>query len=82
MVGVAVKVTLVPAQTLLVEGVMVIDGVSIGLTTIVILLLVAVADVTQVALLVKMQETILPLLKVADEKVELLAPACIPFTNH
>lgn len=62
MVGVAVKVTDVPAQILLPGlAAMVTDGVTLVLTTIVILLLVAVAGLAQDALLVITQLTTSPL---------------------
>lgn len=83
MVGVAVKVTTVPAHTVL-PGVLVIvtAGVSELYTIIVTVLLVTVAGVAHVALLVRSQVTTSPLAKELLEKVGLPLPAGTPFTYH
>jgi hypothetical protein len=83
LVGVAVKVTLVPAQ---IEfpgfAEILIEGTTIGFTVIVMLFDVAVVVLTQGALLVNTQVTICPLVKVVVVNVELLVPAFTPFTLH
>ena len=67
---------------LLADATIVTAGVNNGLTTIITLLLVALAAVTHVALLVIMQVTSSPLASVLVVKVGLLAPALLPFTCH
>ena len=81
--GTAVKVTLVPAQIVL-PGFAEMDteGTTTGLTTIVMLLEVAVVGLAQVALLVNTQVTICPLVRVVVIKVVLLVPTFPPFTFH
>ena len=83
LVGVAVNVTDVPAQMVL-PGFAAIDteGVSIGLTVIVMPLLVAVAGVAHVALLVNTHVTTSLLLRVVLEYVVLLVPTLVLFTFH
>ena len=81
--GTAVKVTLVPAQIVLpVFAVMDTEGTTTGLTTIVMLLEVAVVGLAQRALLVNTQVTICPLVSVVVVKVVLLVPTFPPFTFH
>ena len=82
-VGVAVKVTLEPAQIVL-PGLAVIDtaGVTGLLTVIVIAFEVAVADVTQVSELVNTQVTMSPLFRDALVYVALFVPTLLPFSFH
>ncbi len=84
MVGVAVKVTDAPAQLVWLPAViaMLAEGTSVEFTVIWMLLLVAVAGDTQLALLVITTVTILLLVKVVDVKLALLVPAFTPFTFH
>jgi len=82
-VGVAVKVTEVPAQ-IAPGGLAVIftAGVRFGFTNIVILLEVAVAGETQFALEVRITFTISPLTREAELYVAAFVPTFIPFTFH
>jgi hypothetical protein len=82
-VGVAVKVTLVPAQIVL-PGLadIVTEGVTTGFTVIVIAFEVTVAGLAQVALLVRIHVTTWVLVKVLVVKVGLFVPAFTPFTRH
>lgn len=80
--GVAVNVTLVPAQIVVVDAAIEMDGVRMGFTTIVMLLLVAMADVTHVAELVRIQVTTSLLLSVVEVNVELFAPMFVPLIFH
>jgi len=82
LVGVAVKVTLVPEQILLSDAKMLTDGVRLGFTTMVIALDVAVAIVKQVALDVNTQVTMSPLAKLDEVNVVLFVPAFTLFTFH
>ena len=66
-VGVAVKVTFVPAQIVVAEAEMETAGVTGVFTVIVMVLLVAVAEVTHVTLLVTTQFTVFPDAKVLFE---------------
>ena len=81
LVAVAVKVTDVPAQIAPV-GNAVTDtvGVNTGFTVMVMLLLAAVADETQLALLVNVHCTTALLVRVVVVKEALLVPAGVPFT--
>ena len=83
-VGVAVKVTDVPAQIVWLPEVIAIetDGVTDEVTVILILLLVAVAGETQLALLVITTVTISLLAKVVEVNVAALVPAFTPFIFH
>ena len=83
LVGVAVKVTLEPAQ-IAPEGLATILTLAgeFGLTIITIALLVAGEPVAQVLLLVIATVTESLFTKVDDVKVELLVPAFTPFTCH
>jgi hypothetical protein len=81
--GVAVKVTEVPEQiVVLVLLVILTDVATEAFTVMVILLLFAVAEVTHPMEEVSVQVTASPLFKVADEKVALFVPTGEPFTNH
>ena len=81
--GTAVKVTLVPEQMVFPGfAEMDTDGVTEELTTIVMLLDVAVVGLAHVALLVNTQVTICPLVRVVVVKVEMFVPAFTPFTFH
>lgn len=83
MVGVAVKVTEVPAQMVLPGlAAMFTDGVTLLLTDIVIAPLVAVAGDAQEALLVITQVTMSPFNSVAFVYVVLLVPTLVPFSFH
>ena len=81
--GVAVKVTLAPAQ-IVPPGFaeIFIEGTTTGFTVIVMLFEVAVVGLGQVALLVKTQVTTCPLVRVVVVNVALLVPALTPFTLH
>ena len=78
----AVKVTLVPAQIVLALAAMLTEGVSIGLTTITMALLVTVETEVQVTLDVNMHLTTSPFDKVVELKEELLVPTFTLFTCH
>ena len=82
LVGVAVNVTLVPAQMVFVVEVMLAAGVKLFTTVIVIVLLFAVVVVAQLALLVIVQDTISPLTRPAAVYVEELVPTFPPFYFH
>lgn len=82
MIGVAVKVTLVPAQIVLALAAMLTEGVSIGLTAITMALLVTVETEVQVTLDVNMHLTTSPFDKVVELKEELLVPTFTLFTCH
>ena len=83
MVGVAVNVTEVPAQTDA-EGLAATatDGVTNGFTDIVTDADAAVAGLAQAALDVRVQVTTSPLLNVEEVNVARLVPAFAPFTCH
>lgn len=78
---VAVNVIVLPEHTAGLSGVIVIDGTSIGLTVIVIPVLVAVEEVTQVTLLVSVQVITSLLLRVEDVYV-LPVPTELLFFFH
>ena len=78
----AVKVTKVPEQIFVDEADMDTAGVTVALTVIVTVLLVAVVGDAQVALLVIITFTWSPLTKPEDINVLLLVPAFTPFTCH
>ena len=82
MVGVAVNVTEVPRQMVVVEVAILTPAVTVGVTTMVIAFDVAGLLVTQLALEVITQVTVFPLARVVLVKVELLVPAFVPFTFH
>jgi len=78
----AVKVTAVPAQTLVVSAVMVTEATATGFTVILILFEVAVPAVTQLRLVVSTQVTASPLFRLSLLKVLEFVPAFEPFTAH
>jgi hypothetical protein len=80
--GVAVNVTMVPAQMVFCDAAILIDGITSGVTFIVMLLLVAVAGTAQAELLVIIQLTTSPLTSVLLLNVGLFVPALAPFSNH
>ena len=82
MVGVALKVVLVPAQIDKDAVLIVTDGVTILLLVIASELLVAVGVVAQDALLVITTVTTLPFVIDDVVNVELLVPAFTPFIFH
>ena len=82
MVGVAVKVTDVPAQIVVAEALMETEGTKFGFTVIVIVLLVAVVGLAQGSLLVKITFTTSLLLSDEELNVLLLVPTFTPFTCH
>ena len=79
-VGVAVKVTGVPAQILFSDASILIEGAAGVVTTIVMLLLAA--GTVQAALLVSVQLTISLLTSAASVNVALFVPALVPLTIH
>ena len=81
MVGVAVKVTLLPEQIDVDEALMETDGVT-ELVDMVTILLVAVAVVLQLAFEVIVTLTWSPLARVVDTNVAELVPAFTPFICH
>ena len=83
MVGVAVNVTLVPAQIVVagLAAMLTLTG-KFGFTVIVIALDVAGLPVAQVALEVSTQVTTSPLFKVVEVNVVELVPELVPFTFH
>ena len=80
--GVAVKVTLVPAHIIVDEAAVLTDGITEELTFIIMGLLVAVVGVAHAALLAKITSTVLPFTNVFVVNVLLLVPALTPFTRH
>ena len=82
MVGVAVKVTAVPAHTLVADGDTETAGVTEVATVIVIPLEVTVEIVEQVALLVTSQVITSLLARVVVVKVDELVPTLLPFFFH
>ena len=81
-IGVAVNVTGVPAQLVVLGVVMLIAGVSIEATFIVIKLDAAVAGEGQTALEVIITVTTSPLVNVEEFSVGEFVPTLIPFTCH
>jgi hypothetical protein len=81
-VGVAVNVTLVPAQMVVALAAIVKIGVTFGVTVMAMLFEFAVAVVTHVPEEVKIAETTSPVTKVLLEKFGLLLPTLDPFTCH
>ncbi len=79
---VAVKLTAVPAQTLVALGAMLMLGVTVGVTVTLLLLLVAVVVLTQAALLVSTQVTTSLLLKLLLLYVALLLPTFVLLSFH
>ena len=83
LVGVAVKVTEVPAQMVLPELLVILTNGLTGLLTVMeMALLEAVVGLAQLALLVSTQVTTSPLIKVPELKLGLLLPTLLPFTCH
>ena len=82
MVGVAVNVTLVPAQILLAEDAILTAGVTLAFTIMVMLLLVADGVDKQLALLVSTQVNTSLLFNVDTVKIGLFVPTFVPFTFH
>lgn len=82
MVGVAVKVTLVPEQTGLDEADIATLAGSTGFTVIVTVLEVAGLPVAQVAFEVITQLMVFPLARALFEYVVLLVPTLEPFSFH
>ena len=82
MVGVAVKLTGVPAQTAVADATIVTAGITIGVTVIGGAVEVAVVGEAQVALEVMITLTISPLTKELFEYVLELAPTLIPLSCH
>ena len=82
LVTVAVNTTLAPAHIAVLAVLMAMVGVAFEPTVMVILLEVAVACVTQLALLVNTTVTTSPLAKVVVVNVALLVPWLLPFTFH
>jgi hypothetical protein len=83
LVGVAVKITLIPAHIVL-PGLAAIltDGMTTPVTVIVMVFDVAVATVIQFALLVMIQVIISPFTKAAFVYVLLFVPTFVPFSFH
>ena len=81
MVGVAVKVTLVPEQIVVAEATMETEGVTV-VTVMVTTLLVAVGVVTQPALEVMITLTWSPFASVLEVNVGELVPTFTPFICH
>ena len=82
MVGVAVKVTDVPAQIVVAEALMETEGVRLAVTVMVTELLVAVVGEAQGSLLVRITFTTSLLLSDEELNVLLLVPTFTPFTCH
>ena len=83
MVGTAVNVTLVPAQIVGPESLLMLtEVVTTGFTSIGMLLLTTEEVVTQFSEEVSVQETRSPLFSVVELKVLLFVPALLPFTAH
>jgi hypothetical protein len=82
LVGVAVKVTELPEHTVVVGVVMLTDGVTDGLTVIVIDADVAVVGEAHAAVDVMTQVTTAPLVRVVVVYVALLVPTLVPLTFH
>ena len=82
MVGVAVKVTLVPAQIVVADAAILTLAGKLGFTFIVTALLVAGLPVAQVAFDVITTVTTSLSVNVVEVKMGLLLPAFVPFTFH
>lgn len=82
MVGVAVKVTLAPAQIVVAVALILVLGVTTGETVMVMLFELAVVCVTQLALLVSTQLTTAPFARLLVVNEAELVPALLPFTFH
>jgi hypothetical protein len=82
LVGVAVKVTVVPAQIVVLLADMFILGAINGLTEKERVLLPTFNGFAHAALLVKLQDTTAPELKLEVEKLALFVPTFRPFTCH
>lgn len=82
MVGVAVNVTDVPAQTVWLGVAILTDGVTVVLTVMVSVLDVAVVGDAQDELEVMTHVTTAPLVSVVEVYVALLVPTFVPFTFH
>jgi hypothetical protein len=81
-VGVAVNVTDVPLQMVVCEAEIETEGVTLGFTVMLMVLLLAVAGEAQVVLEVMVTCTFAPFVKLLDVKVGELVPAAEPFTVH
>ncbi|MPM59201.1 hypothetical protein SDC9_106041 [bioreactor metagenome] len=82
MVGVAVNVTLVPEQMVVADADTATEGVTTGLTVIVIVEDVAVDGDAQVAVDVITQETVFPFARDALVYVGLFVPTFAPLSFH
>ena len=82
MVGVAVKVTLVPAQIVVAVAAILTDGFTDAVTVIVIALEVAVAGLAQASDDVITTVTTSPFTRVELWNVALLVPTLLPFSFH
>ena len=82
LVGVAVNVTLVPAQIVVAVAAMLTLTGKFGFTVMVMVFDVAGLPVAQVALDVNTHVTVFPFVNVADVNVGELVPAFTPFTFH
>ena len=80
--GVAVKVTEVPWQNVIVGVDILTEGVRLTVTDIVMLLLVTVGEIAQASLLVMVQEIISLLARLEVVKTGALLPAIFPFIVH
>ena len=79
----AVKVTLVPAHTVVEAVLILMPALRLGLTVIVTVFEVAGEPAKQgVAFEVSTQVTVLPLVNVVEEKVGLFVPTLLPLTFH
>ena len=82
MVGVAVKITLVPAQIVVAVAAILTDGITDAVTVIVIALDVTVAGLAHEIDDVISTVTTSPFTKVELWNVELLVPTLLPFSFH
>ena len=76
------NVTEVPVHILLADAAILTEGVTCGVTFIVMRLLIALGVVKQVALLVSIQPITSPLLSVAEVKIALFVPMLLPLRVH
>ena len=82
LVGVAVRVTVVPEQTLVLDVAIVTLGAILAVTAVVSVLLIAVLAVWQMLLAVRVTVTASPSARVASVYVLLLLPTLLPFFFH
>ena len=82
LVGLAVKLTEVPAHTLFNEEAMLTDGVTFGLTVMRIELETTLVGTAQLALLVSVNRMVSPLESDAVLKLEAFVPTIAPFLDH